>query len=83
MAIKTFQINFPGQNNEVHPRFGHLMTTDTLSTVTSAGYLNPYMQSQGFSILKSDIIFVNASNGTQIYKPVFSASGIVTLTVLP
>jgi hypothetical protein len=83
MSIQTFTINFPGQNNGVHPRFGHLSTTDALATVTSAGYLNPFMQSQGFSILASDIIFVFALDGTQIYKPVIGASGIVTLTVLP
>lgn len=82
MAITNFNINFPGQSNNVTPRFGHLQTTDTLSTVTTAGYLNPYMLSQSFSVLPTDIIFCVASNGTQIYKPVFNA-GIVTLTVLP
>ena len=82
MAIKKFNINFPGQA-DVTPRFGHLHTNDTLAMVTTAGYLNPYMQSQGFSILPTDIIFIAASDGTQIYKPVFGISGIVTLTVLP
>lgn len=81
MSIKKFNINFPGQV-DVTPRFGHLHTTDTLSQVVAAGYLNPYMKSQGFSVLPTDIIFVVASNGTQIYKPVFN-SGVVTLTVLP
>ena len=80
MSIKEFQITFAGQG--VHPRFGHLLTTANLATVSSAGYLNPYMQSQGLSILPSDFIFVAASDGHQIYKPVFNA-GIVTLTVLP
>lgn len=80
MAIKTFQINFPGQ--QINPRIGHLLTDDTLSEVTTAGYLNPYMKSQGFSVLPTDFIFVAASNGMQIYKPVFSGE-TVTLTVLP
>lgn len=80
MAIKEFQINFPGQG--INPRFGHLLTDDTLSTVTTAGYLNPYMKSQGFSILPTDFIFVAASDGHQIYKPVFNGEE-VTLTVLP
>lgn len=80
MAIKEFQINFPGQG--VRPRFGHLRTSDNLATVTMAGYLNPYMQSQGFSILPGDFIFVWASDGQQIYKPVFNGN-VVTLTVLP
>jgi hypothetical protein len=81
MAIQEFQINFPGQG--VNPRFGHLLTTNSLAEVTAAGYLNPYMKSQGFSILPSDFIFVVASDGHQIYKPVFGVGGVVTLTVLP
>jgi hypothetical protein len=81
MSILNFQINFTGQN--INPRFGHLLTTANLSTVSSAGYLNPYMKSQGFSILPTDFIFVAASDGHQVYKPVFGANGQVTLTVLP
>ena len=86
MAIKEFQINFSGQG--VNPRFGHLFTSNTLAEVVVAGYLNPYMKSQGFSILPSDFIFVYSSNplsvgNHQIYKPVFGANGVVTLTVLP
>jgi hypothetical protein len=81
MSIASFQINFPGQ--QVNPRIGHLLSSDTLATVTSAGYLNPYILAQNFSILPTDVILVAASNGTQWYKPVFSASGVCTLTVLP
>lgn len=80
MSIRQFQINFSGQ--AVNPRFGHLLTTDALSTVTAAGYLNPYILSHGFSILPSDFIFVAASDGHQIYKPVFGNGGVITLTVL-
>lgn len=80
MSITNFQINFPGQLLE--PRLGHLLTTDTLATVTEAGYLNPYMKSQGFSILPTDVIMVVASDGSQFYKPVFSGT-TVTLTALP
>lgn len=54
MAIREFQINFPGQ--QLNPRIGHLATTDTLAQVTAAGYLNPYMKSQNFSILPTDFI---------------------------
>lgn len=82
MAIKSFKISFPGSNDDIKPRFGHLWTTDALATVTAAGYLNPYMKSQGFVIFPSDIIFVAASDGTQLYKPVFSGT-TVTLTALP
>jgi hypothetical protein len=80
MAITEFRIDFTGQ--QLNPRFGHLNTTDTLATVSASGYLNPYMLSQGFTILPSDFIFVNAADGHQIYKPVFTGT-TVQLTVLP
>jgi hypothetical protein len=83
MPIKEFNIVFSGQNESIVPRFGHLHTTNTQAQVVAAGYLNPYMKSQSFSVLPTDFIFVVASDGHQIYKPVFGASGIVTLTVLP
>jgi len=84
MSVYSFQINFPGQNNGVVPRIGHLYTqVDNLATVTTAGYLNPYIQSQGFSVLPTDLIAVVATDGTQWYKPVFSATGVCTLTALP
>lgn len=79
MAIKEFQINFTGQG--VNPRFGHLLTSDSLDSVVAPGYLNPYMKSQGFSILPTDFIFVVSTfdNSHQIYQPVFNG-GVVTLS---
>lgn len=82
MTIKSFKISFPGSNDDIKPRFGHLWTTNTLAQVAAAGFLNPYMKSQGFVLFPSDIIFVAASDGTQIYKPVFTGTS-VQLTVLP
>jgi hypothetical protein len=83
MSIQTFTINFPGQNNTVVPRIGHLYApNDALAVVSAAGYLNNYIQSQGFSILPTDVICAVASDGTQWYKPVFTA-GSCQLTVLP
>lgn len=84
MSIETFTINFPGQNNNVVPRIGHLYApNDALSVISTAGYLDSYIKSQGFSVLATDLIAAVGSNGTQWYKPVFSASGSCTLTVLP
>ncbi len=87
MSINTFTINFPGQNNTVTPRIGHLYAPDnTLAEITAAGFLDGYIKSQGFSVLATDIIGAVASDGTQWYKPVItqSASGqSVPLTVLP
>lgn len=84
MSIQTFTINFPGQNNNVVPRIGHLYDpASTLAQIVTAGYLNPYMLAQGFSILATDFIAAVGSDGHQWYKPVIGASGVVTLTVLP
>lgn len=82
MSINQFTINFPGQNNIV-PRFGHLYApNNTLSEIAAAGYLDSYIQSQGFSVLATDIIGAVGSNGSQWYKPVFT-NGSCQLTVLP
>jgi hypothetical protein len=84
MPITNFKVQFPGQTSDgVLPRFGHLLSTDTLAQVSAAGYLNPYLLSQGMDLKPSDFIFVAASDGNQIYKPVFASNGTVTLTVLP
>jgi hypothetical protein len=83
MSIYTFTINFPGQNNTVTPRIGHLYApNDTLSTIASAGYLDNYIKAQGFSVLPTDFIAAVGSNGSQWYKPVFT-NGSCQLTVLP
>lgn len=83
MSVYSFSINFPGQNNNVTPRLGHLYApNNTLSQVIAAGFLDVYLKSQNMSLLTTDIIAVAASNGNQFYKPVFTA-GSCQLTVLP
>lgn len=83
MSVYSFTINFPGQNNGVTPRIGHLFAPDnTLAEVTTAGYLDRYIKEQNFSVLHTDIIAVRASNGAQFYKPIFTA-GSCTLEALP
>jgi len=79
MSIKEFRIDFTGQ--QLNPRFGHLHTTDTNAAVATAGYLNPFVLSQSFSILTTDFIFVAASDGNHIYTPSISA-GVITLVLL-
>ncbi len=82
MGIKQFTINFPGQNNIV-PRIGHLYAPDnTLAEIAAAGFLDQYVQSQGFSVLETDAILAVGSDGTQWYKPVIT-NGSVNLNTLP
>jgi len=82
MSVNQFTINFPGQNNII-PRIGHLYApNNTLSQIATAGYLDNYIKSQGFSVLDTDVILAVGSNGTQWYKPVFTGTSC-QLTVLP
>jgi len=83
MSVVNFKIIFPGQNNDVVPRIGHLHAPlDTLAVISSAGYLDNYIQSQGFSLLASDFIAAVGLDGHQWYKPVFT-NGSCQLTVMP
>lgn len=88
MPILNFNTDYAGQNDSYRPRFVKILTSDLLSEVVTAGYLNPYIKSEGLSIFPSDFIFVSSTNSGsssthQIYKPVFGANNQITLTVLP
>ena len=84
MSIQSFNLVFPGQANDVTPRIGHLYDpNNTLSAITTAGYLNPYINALNIAVYASDVIVACGSNGTQWYKPVISSTGVITLTVLP
>lgn len=87
MAVASnvkFKMDFVGQPSDGSiPRLGRLECNNTLAEVVVAGYLNPFVASQGLTLYPSDFIFVSASDGNQIYKPVFGSNGVITLTVLP
>ena len=82
-AVVTLLLNFAGENNEVIPRMGRLYAANnTLSQVSAAGFLDNYLKTSNNSLLATDFVFCVASNGHQIYKPVFT-NGSCQLTVLP
>ena len=83
-SINSLQIVFPGQTT-CTPRIGHLYApNNTLSQITTAGFLNPYIQQAAVSLLPTDVILACGSNGTQWYKCVFAAgTNVLTLTALP
>lgn len=79
----TLVLNFAGEANDIIPRLGRLYCpSNTLSEVAAAGFLNNYLLTNNQSLLATDFIFAVASNGHQVYKPVFT-NGSCQLTVLP
>ena len=84
MGILQITTDTAGQIN-VNPRRVKIITTDSLSTVTTAGYLNP-AQLEGYVILPSDVldIWYGATSvaipGTySVFLPSIS-NGVITLT---
>lgn len=79
----VFEVNLPGQPEDgSQVRFVRVKCGNTLAEVATAGYMDQAIKSLGLTLYESDFVFVAASNGNQIYKPVIAANS-VTLTVLP
>ena len=80
----VISVNLPGQPEDgSQVRFVRLKCGNTLAQVIGAGYLDSLVRSQGLALYESDFVFVAASDGNQIYKPTFGASGVITLAPLP
>jgi hypothetical protein len=76
-------LNFAGEANNIIPRMGRLYCpNNTLSEIAAAGFLDNYLNTSSTSLLATDFVMAVASNGHQIYKPVFT-NGSCQLTVLP
>jgi hypothetical protein len=86
MSIVSFNTLTPGLVG-VTPRIVQLTTTDNLSTITTAGYLNRQGQVlQGFAFYPTDVVLVSYSfvvatrSGTfGIFLPTVSSNGTITL----
>lgn len=81
MSVLSFKINFAGENDSV-PRLGRLHVSNTIAEATAAGYLDEYIRANSISLLPTDLVALVASDGSQWYKPVFTA-GSCQLTALP
>jgi len=79
----TLKTGFAGENNDVIPRLTRLYTpNNTLAEIAAAAFLDGYLNTSGLDLLPTDFVFAVASDGHQVYRPVFT-SGSVQLTVLP
>ncbi len=80
----VFDCELPGQSQDgSNSRICRMKCENTLAQVDDAGFLNPLIAAQGLTLYSSDFVFVAASDGNQIFKPVIGAGGVITLTVLP
>lgn len=78
----TLIANFAGELG-VTPRLCRLYCpANTLAEISAAGFMDNYLNTQNISLLATDFVFAVASDGHQIYKPVFTADSC-QLTVLP
>lgn len=84
MSIVSFTTDVAGQI-QVNPRRVKIISTDSLATVTTAGYLNA-INSEGFALYKTDIIdmiyLFNKATGAGTYGeflPSISGTGVITL----
>lgn len=85
MGISQITTNFTGQEG-VNPRLIRMETTDTLSTITTAGYLNNAASTCGVNFKPTDVMFVAYNDGaggvaTAQMSLDFSATGIITLVL--
>lgn len=71
MPIQRLTTNYPGYNYQ-NGRLCILHSTDTSAVCTAAGYLNNYIVMNQIALYVSDFVHLASSNGTQIYKPVFT-----------
>jgi len=79
----TLVLDFAGEGNGLVPRLGRLYCPEnTLAEVAAAGFLDNYLRTRLMNLLATDFVFAVASNGHQVYKPVFT-NGSCQLTALP
>lgn len=71
MPVKSLRVNSPG-NNFLSARLVQLHSSDASATCTAAGYLNKYLVMNSIPLYTTDFVHLASSDGTQIYKPVFT-----------
>ena len=76
MTISQIQLEFAGQTN-VNPRLGRIVCDDTLSTITTAGYLNA--NAGGYIFYPTDMLSIAYSGGEGWFVLSFGANNVITL----
>lgn len=80
MAILSIVTDVAGQSNVV-PRLVKISTNDTLTTVTTAGYLNT-AQFEGYTINPTDILLISYSGGIGFFTPTISGNNVTLSDML-
>lgn len=81
----VIEINLPGQPEDgTCVRVCRLKCGNTIADVSGAGFLNPWLASQGGSVYQSDFWLCACSDGNALLRPsINNANGVVTLQALP
>lgn len=75
----TVQTIFSGQG-EFPIHFREILTTDSLATITAAGYLNKLMSANGYTFTLRDLLFVNYASGSfGLFILTEDANGVFTM----
>lgn len=94
MAILNWKIEYPDQASDAgaeQTRIGRLACSDSLATITTAGYLNQIasvpanqgfspVQTLGYYPLPQDFWFIYFSGGSGMFSVSIDGNGVVTLT---
>lgn len=79
MAILSVNTNVPGMTGVV-PSLIYIQTNDTLATVVVPGYINQFVQREGFNFNATQTAFVTTTDsGNIICNIKVSSSGVITL----
>jgi hypothetical protein len=79
MALLSIDVNVPGMTGVV-PSIIYIQTSDPLATVTQAGYVNQFVQREGFNLNATQSAWVSTSDSGNILCNVqVSSTGVITL----
>lgn len=78
--ITYFQMDFVQQNEGL--RIGKMISTDALTVVDNAGYVDDYIKNANIALEATDFIAVSASNGNAWFYPSFGVDNSVTLVAM-
>jgi hypothetical protein len=81
MGVISINIGNPTGQVGVGPRIISILTTDTLDSITTPGYMNS-LQDLSTTFLPTDINFIAYNGGIDVFSSSFGVGGVITLETL-